>query len=575
MATNTPTTLGNLEFFDIKSSLTDFLKNQSTFSGYNFEGSAMQSIIELLAYNTFYYAYYANMINAEAFLDSAQKEDSIISLTKPLGYTVPSKKSAKAKIVVSGLGAATSIAAGTAFSTSNENGTPFVFYNLDNVNVLDGVSDEFYIYEALSYVQFDAIPTFDYDTQTITIADEDFDIDSIKITTLENDVEYIWTRVSNIGYVSQSSQRIYFIERTSNGFKIQFGSNNSLGREISETEVDQLFVRYITCSGTSANFLSVFTTTPGTVTLKEEASGGLDGPDLLETRFVAPKWFASQERAVTVNDYKALLIESGFFSSENDFSVFGGQELSPPRYGRVFITSNVAPASDKINEFINFLRDKSIITVYPEYLQSTGIDTYVDFSFRINGSGNRASILNTVKSIFNQNYAVQNQYNVSFSSSDFIEEIQADPTINNSLIISPDDFFIYAQKDLSAGSVYSINLQNELYVPLFTRVDVTDNFKSDLSPIENSDVALVMYLTSNSSRGTKVNLELWTKTTNGAYETKISGDFGYFIANSGVIYIKEGIIKDTAKINVQFKKKNFTIGLNNLVSLNYRDITVI
>ncbi len=101
MAANTPTTLGNLEFFDIKTSLTDFLKNQSTFSGYNFEGSAMQSIIDLLAYNTFYYAYYANMINAEAFLDSAQKEDSVISLTKPLGYTVPSNKSARAKIIVS------------------------------------------------------------------------------------------------------------------------------------------------------------------------------------------------------------------------------------------------------------------------------------------------------------------------------------------------------------------------------------------------------------------------------------------------------------------------------------------
>lgn len=82
----TPTTLGSLEFSEIKTNLTEFLKNQSLFSGYNFEGSAMQSVIDLLAYNTFYYAYYANMINAEAFLDSAQREDSMISLCKPLGY---------------------------------------------------------------------------------------------------------------------------------------------------------------------------------------------------------------------------------------------------------------------------------------------------------------------------------------------------------------------------------------------------------------------------------------------------------------------------------------------------------
>ena len=83
MANNTPTNLGSLEFSQIKTNLTDFLRSQSEFSGYNFEGSALQTIIDLLAYNTFYYAYYANMVNAEAFLDSAQKEDSIISLCKP------------------------------------------------------------------------------------------------------------------------------------------------------------------------------------------------------------------------------------------------------------------------------------------------------------------------------------------------------------------------------------------------------------------------------------------------------------------------------------------------------------
>ena len=574
MAANTPTTLGNLEFFDIKTSLTDFLKNQSTFSGYNFEGSAMQSIIDLLAYNTFYYAYYANMINAEAFLDSAQKEDSVISLTKPLGYTVPSNKSARAKIIVSGLGAATKITAGTSFRTTNENGIAFTFYNLEDANVLDGVSEEFYIYEAQSYVSFDAIPDFDFDTQNIVIADENFDVDSIKITSVEDGIQYVWTRVNNIGYVSDINQRIYFIERTNNGFKIQFGPANSLGKEIDET-VDILTVRYVTATGTSANFLSTFTATTGTVTLVEQSSGGLDGPNLNTVRYLAPKWFASQERAVTVNDYKALLLEAGFFNSESEFSVFGGQDLSPPRYGRVFITSNVSPSAENILEFINFLRDKSVITVYPEYVQANSINVYVDFSFRINGSANRNTILNTVKTIFNQSYAKQNQYNVSFSSSDFIANLQADATINNSLIISPDDFFLFVQKDMQAGSDYAFNLQNELYVPLFTRIDITNDFTSDLSPVADSNVALVMYLTSNSSRGNKVNLELWTKSTNGDYETKIAGDHGYFIANSGVIYIKNGVIKTNATLNVQLRKKNFAMGLNNLISFNYRNVTLI
>ena len=128
---------------------------------------------------------------------------------------------------------------------------------------------------------------------------------------------------------------------------------------------------------------------------------------------------------------------------------------------------------------------------------------------------------------------------------------------------------------MQAGSDYAFNLQNELYVPLFTRIDITNDFTSDLSPVADSNVALVMYLTSNSSRGNKVNLELWTKSTNGDYETKIAGDHGYFIANSGVIYIKNGVIKTNATLNVQLRKKNFAMGLNNLISFNYRNVTLI
>ena len=138
---NTPTTLGNLEFSDIKESLTNYLKNQSVFSGYNFEGSAMQSLIDLLSYNTFYYAYYANMINAEAFLDSAQKEDSMISLCKPLGFVVPSRTAAKATITLSGLTNTNTITAGTRFIASNSNGIEYSFYTLEDVAVVDETTE--------------------------------------------------------------------------------------------------------------------------------------------------------------------------------------------------------------------------------------------------------------------------------------------------------------------------------------------------------------------------------------------------------------------------------------------------
>ena len=250
---NTPTTLGNLEFSQIKASLTDYLRNQSTFSGYNFEGSALQTLIDLMAYNTFYYAYYANMINAEAFLDSAQKEDSIISLCKPLGYSVPARTAAKAVITVNG-SSAVGITAGTLFSTKDANGVAYNFYNLEYVPLTNGNSEQFPIYEASQYVEFDAIPNFDYDSQKIVFSSDDFDLETIKVTVTEQIDELTelttdWTRQQNVGYVAQTNDKIYFIERTSTGFAILFGGNNSLGQTI-DTTVSRLLVRYLRTSGT-------------------------------------------------------------------------------------------------------------------------------------------------------------------------------------------------------------------------------------------------------------------------------------------------------------------------------------
>jgi hypothetical protein len=581
MANNTPTNLGSLEFNQIKDSLTDFLRNQSIFNGYNFDGSAIQTIIDLLAYNTFYYAYYANMINSEAFLDSAQKEDSVISLCKPLGYTVPSATSAKAKIQVAGIVGATSIPKGTQFFATNDEGIQYSFYNLEEVGIdSDGNTDEFYVYEATNYIDsFDAYPTFDFTTQKIVIANEDFDISTIKVVTVEDGVEYTWTKVGNVGYVSQIDERIYFVERTSNGFAIVFGSINSLGKEIDQQTTTKLLISYLTTSGSAGNNLISFTLSGFqgnySVLLISQSSGGRSKPNISSIRFLAPKWFASQERAVTVNDYKALLIESGFFEDETQFNVFGGQSLSPPRYGRVFITSNVAPSDTTINEFINFIKDRSVITILPEYVQSNSLNVYADFTFRIqNTSFNRSVTVSTVKSEFAQNYAKQNQYNVSFSASDFIDYIQQ--KLNNGLIISPDDFNLYVRQQMTSGKDYAFNLENELYLPLYTYIDITEPFDCAVSNFpEGSKGVLKMYATSLIGKNNKINLQLWARNETNGEEQQIDGDFGYFIANSGAIYIKTGIISNTAILNVDFKKKNFTIGLNNLVTFESNNVNVI
>lgn len=576
----TPTTLGNLEFTDIKQSLTDYLQNQAIFAGYNFQGSALQTIIDLLAYNTYHYAYYSNIINAEAFLDSAQRESSVISLVKPLGYTVPAKTAAIATVNIAGLGASiNTISAGTQFIAKNSDGIQFSLWNLNDIPVIEGNATSVNIYEGSSYIDVDVYPIFDFDNQKVVFVSDLFDLDSIKVTTLEDDIEYVWTRVNNIGYASQVDERIFFIERTPNGFAVTFGSANSLGKAIGE-ETTSIKVRYLETNGLAGNGLVNFTLPGAIVITVSQASGGRDNPDLDTVRFLAPKWFSAQERAVTTNDYKALLLEAGFFIDETKFNVFGGQDLSPPRFGRVFIASNENSTEEEISEMINFLKERSVITVLPEYIESNSIDIYTDFSFKISSTNaNRTNVLNEVRSIFNTDYAVQNSYNIFFSASDFITDIQ--DQLENILIISPDDFEIYMQEEINSGREYTFNLENEFDLPLFTPTDISEPFDLDpntfgVLPTGTKGV-FKLYAQTTAAKNSRINLQLWTRNETTGTETQLTGDFGYFIASKGVLNIQSGIIApgSSATLKVYFKYKTFRSGLNNLTSFNANNITLL
>jgi hypothetical protein len=588
MATNTtPTTLGSLEFSQIKQSLTDYLKNQSIFAGYNFEGSAIQTMIDLMAYNTFYYAYYANMINAEAFLDSAQKEDSIISLCKPLGYTVPSRTAAKALVSVSGLSVNTDIPPATRFITTNSDGANYSFYNLDTIPVVDGLTDQFYIYEASRYVSFDALPTFDFESQKVTIADQNFDISSIQVTITESldeatTLEQVWTPVGNIGYTARIDENIYFIERTSTGFAILFGSENSVGRSI-DSNITKIIIRYITTNGAEGNNLSIFRapSLSGIVTTASFSSGGKSNLDLDLVRFVAPKWFAAQERAVTVNDYKALLLQSGYFTDENQFNVVGGQDLEPPKYGRVFITSSLDSTNELVPRIIDFLKERSVITVLPEYVETRTINFYTDFNFRLgpatpNTSQKKAQLTLALKSLFQSNYGALNKFNVEFSASNFIDLIRSNSNTDISgIIISPDDFSSYLREVITGTNEVLYNVGNELYLPPFEYVDITDQFDSDyVGPGEKAVIR--MYVSSNSSKNNINNLQLWAINITTGAQRQITGfDIGYFIANKGVVKINPGFIKETATLTLLLAKKSFKIGLLDRVTHTYGTVAVL
>lgn len=562
-----PTTLTNLEFADIKNSLTDYLKTQPVFAGYDFQGSALSTIVDLLAYNSYYYAFYSNMITSEAFLDSAQRIESLISLTKPLGYTIPSKTAAKAKVFMTG--ALSTIQRYSVFFGSDSEGTQYRFYNLEDIPVADSQTDKFYIYEGKSLIDIEAANELDVERQRIVFADTDFDLETleVKVRNPLTDTDEIWKRIDNIGYSNTIEEKIYFVERVETGFMISFGLVNSVGKNV-PADVGSIRVRYIKTNGAKGNNISLFSSTLGNVLVNDgfPSFGGKNDPSIDNIKFLAPKWFAAQERAVTVNDYKALIMEAGFFADENEFNVYGGEDIVPKRYGRVFVTSQKLSA--EVTDLMEFIKQRSVITILPEYVNSLALNVYVSFSFGFNdGVGRTTQVkqgyINSIKSLFADKYGTTRRYNLYFSAGDFISYVN---TIYPEIEMSSDSFKIFVEQEINASlSDYTFNLQNELDIPLGESIIISEQFANTATS------ANAVYVINNTRSSQSVAPVMLTSPN---LRTTYNASVGSASIIAGSVTIKSNIMTSPVKFTIPFKEKVIRIGLNNLVTFSIKQIVV-
>lgn len=377
--------IGNLEFEEIKSSLIDYLKKQEIIKDYAFEGSAVQVLLDILAYNTMYQAYYMNMVANESFLDTAQRLESIISLVKPLGYVVPGKVSAVGTLKLRQGGLGTIIPRYSRFIGKNRDGIAFNFYSNANVTLDQDGEGEIEVYEGKQLVS--EIPTqIDISTQKGFLSGVDIDLRTLKVEVKKEDSETYeeWEYSSNINTNITNESKVFFLERSELGYFLVFAGRNPTGAEeqVGEriNENDLVRVSYVVSGGSDGNGCSGFSipassSIPGTIDTVYISSGGLDEPDIEEIKFFAPKWFAAQDRAVTVNDCKAILAEKSGLTRE-DFNVFGGEELEPPLFGRVFVTltgdQNQSTVSAAL-EALTTLKEKSIVSILPEFITTTEV----------------------------------------------------------------------------------------------------------------------------------------------------------------------------------------------------------
>ena len=377
MANISPVT--NLDFFATKEELKTFLKNQSIFADYDFEGSNMNVLLDLLSYNTFYNNYYYNMALSEMFLDSAQDRNSVMSHAKELNYLPRSRRSAMATVSMNITATQDSnyftIPENTSL-TGKCGSTTFTFLT-DESNIatrvganITGQAGTFNIAGMKAY-QGRLI------TETLPISDtvlsnEWIDTSSLYVTV--NGVEYV--QKSDIFGV-KSTDKVFYVQAESDGkYSLQFGENKFGAHP---TGADTIVARYRICNGEEANGVSSFTIAQNlggassiAPTVTTASTGGAYHESIESIRSFAPKALQVQDRAVTKSDYEILLRNK--FPSIQAISVYGGDEVDPPQYGKVIISVDVTggqgAADFEIADFKEYLKDKTPLTIEPVFVSA-------------------------------------------------------------------------------------------------------------------------------------------------------------------------------------------------------------
>ena len=361
----------NLDFNQIKQSLKDYLQSNSDFTDYDFEGSNISTILDVLAYNTYITSYNANMISNEVFIDSATLRENVVSLARNIGYVPRSKKSSRAFInffvdisSVSPTPANLTLKAGPVASTSGQfNGQSFVFGIPEDktVSVIDGIAsfDDIEVFEG-SYLSQSFVYSTRNPFQKFILPNSGIDLDSLVVTvrpSIDSSVSVTYSRQDNLfdsdtGSVISGTSNIYFIQEVeSERYEIIFG-DGVFGKQLQDGNIIE--VSYITTNGSDGNGVSNFTfsgsisyvrnsieifVTSGISLLSSpiSSSGGESIESVDSIRKYAPQIYATQNRALSANDYE-VLIPNKIYPETESISVFGGEDLVPPQFGKVFIS---------------------------------------------------------------------------------------------------------------------------------------------------------------------------------------------------------------------------------------------
>lgn len=468
----------DLDFADIKTSLTEFLKSQDTFKDYNFSGSGLSVLLDILAYNTQYNAYYLNMVGNEMFLDTALQRGSVVSQAKLLNYTPKSALAPTATVNITVNEVTTpslTLPKNTRFLSEAVNEVNYTFVSADsktvNVNAGTAVFNDVVIRqgEPLNY-SFTVNNTIN-PSQLFEIPDQNIDTTSLVVSVQQsgaNTSKEVYSLSSD--YLELNSEsRVYFLQEGLNGnFEIYFG-DGIIGKRLVDGNIVR--INYISTEGSAAtganNFvlldsISGFSNT--IITSVYSASKGGEKEPISSIKFQAPKTYSAQGRAVSKEDYITLIQQNNLGFSFDAVNVWGGQENDPPVYGQVFISLKPQGAYNLtdvqkqriINEVIKPI---SVMTVTPTIVDPDY--TYIQIIANVLYDPKKTTLTSnqladTIKTAI-QSFADKtlNTFNSTFVSNNLLNTIQS---VDRSVIAS--DLQLNVQKKifpiLSSPTAYKL-----------------------------------------------------------------------------------------------------------------------
>ena len=519
----------SLDFEQIKELLKDYLKSNSDFTDYDFEGSNLSTIINLLAYNTYITSYNANMVTNEVFIDSATLRENVVSLAKNIGYLPKSRKASSANIsfnvdatnIVPAPSTITLRKGPVAISSAGIGNQSYVYSILNDITVpvVNGVAlfDSIKIYEGTflsSSFTFSArnprqkflLPNVGIDTDLINVSVKNSE-QSTTSTTYN-----LYTDILNL----QNNSKVFYIQESSDErYEIFFG-DGIFGDKLDDS--NYITVEYITSHGEAANGISGFTFTGSLYYIRNGAEynatqgisaistispsyGGTSIESVESIRKYAPRIYGTQNRAVTAQDYE-VLIPSKIYPETESISVFGGEELVPPQYGKVFISikpktgdflSNLAKQEIKLR-----LKKYAVTGIVPEILDLKYL--YIEVDSKIYYNSNQVTDLDVSTIVQNNigkyaNSSELNRYGSRFKYSKFLKIIDDSHQGITSNITS-----ISIRRDLrpvlNSFAEYAIGFGNSFHIKstdgynLKTTAFKVDGINSDvyLSDLPNADL---------------------------------------------------------------------------------------